>query len=232
MIKSAFVLAAGRGERLRPLTDKTPKPLLPVQGKPMLDHILGNLLPLKLERVVLNAWHLKEQIVEYAKSRASMFSFEIVVSEENELLGTGGGLKQAWPMLKGAPFLMVNGDCLWKGDIEGFVKRALARKAAATWWLTDEQKDQTSISVSRNEIIHIGKLWSANGTEERRGCYTGIQVVRELMPDKLPDIGCITRNYWIERLKEGRILGADFEGLQSWTDIGTLERYQAVLERE
>ncbi|MBN8555467.1 MAG: NTP transferase domain-containing protein [Deltaproteobacteria bacterium] len=227
-IKSAFVLAAGRGERLRPLTDTTPKPLLPVGGRPLLDFILENLIPLKLERVVLNAWHLKEQVVQYASERKTKFPFEILVSEENELLGTGGGLKKVYPLLNGAPFLMLNGDCLWKGGIENFVKYSLSQDVSSTWWLTEKDSSQTEVGAHRDRICSIGKLWSSNDPIENSGCFSGIQLIQKMDFMKLPDKGCIIRNYWLERLKEGQSLGACLQRFKSWSDIGTPERYQLI----
>lgn len=245
-IKAAFVLAAGRGERLRPLTDKIPKPLALVQGKPILDYCLQNLSvqrkSLGLERVVLNAWHLKEQIVAYAQSRSNQFGFEIVVSEEPELLGTGGGLKRAYPFLVDGigegPFLMLNGDCLWTGDITTFAKNALSDKAVdATWWLAPESAEQTVITTEGRRISKIGNLWRDERTmsslqKQRRGCFTGIQAIQTLDVLALPQKGCILRDYWLKRLQAGAQMNADFEGLDSWIDIGTIERYNQVAQNK
>jgi len=229
----AFVLAAGRGERLRPLTNHTPKPLLPVKGKPILDYALRQLMPLGLRRVVLNAWHLGSQVIDYVNTRKDVFGFELIVSEEPELLGTGGGLRQAYPLLfkdiQKGPVLMVNGDCLWSGDVGGFVKSGLSDSAAGRWWLAPEESDQTPVGLKSGHIVQIGKLWSKPSfAVDRKGCFTGIQLFKELEYDLLPQKGCIIRDYWIPQLERGSVLSGDFENLDSWMDLGTPARYEKV----
>lgn len=224
----AFILAAGRGERLRPLTDKIPKPLLPYRDRPLLDHILDALKPLKLKRVVFNAWHLREQVQEWAEERSGKFDFEILLSLEDELLGTAGGLKKAMPLIQSKEFLMLNGDCLWKGDIEGFCEKAQLSGATSTWWLTSVQRDQTVIGVRDPEVVQIGSLWK-KAEPEQTGCFTGIQWIQNLEVEKLPRKGCILRSFLIPQLDQKALrLNADFQNLSSWTDIGTVERYQQL----
>jgi NDP-sugar pyrophosphorylase family protein len=225
-VEVAFVLAAGRGERLRPLTDKIPKPLLPYRGKPLLDHILDSLQSLQLKRVVLNAWHLKDHVIDWANERKGAYPFEIFVSQEEDLLGTAGGLKKALPLIGSDPFLMLNGDCLWKGDIEGFCDRT--DDSQHTWWLTSVQRDQTVVGVKNRSIVQIGQLYKSMEPEQT-GCFTGIQLIQKIDGSKLPTKGCIIRNYLIPELERKNVrVGADFQGLTSWTDIGTVERYQAL----
>lgn len=227
-IECAFVLAAGRGERLRPLTDQTLKPLLSVNGKPLLDHVLENLKVLGLKRVVLNAWHLKEQLQKYVTERNKRFGFELVVSLEEELLGTGGGLKKALPLIGESPFLMLNADCLWRGNIQNFVETSLSKNdVEAVWWLAPVEKEQTVISVQKEKIVQIGNLWGSQ-KGEKEGCFTGIRFIHQMDAKELPSKGCIIRDYWIPRLKKGKNLGSTFEGLEQWTDIGTVERYQSL----
>lgn len=242
-IESAFLLAAGRGERLRPLTDVCPKPLLLVRGKPMLYHILKRLSEIRtpsceLKRVVINAWHLKDQVKAFVQTHSRSFNFELLLSEENELLGTGGGLHQAFPILSPSglanPLLMLNGDCIWEGQIESFIESALKDQLKdGAWWLAPEASDQTPILTEGSKITKIGKLWRSEETlssakEGRTGCFTGIQVFRRWEPHLLPSKGCIIRDYWIPRLQKGAHLGGNFEGLVSWQDLGTIERYEAA----
>ncbi len=107
MIDTAMILAAGRGERMRPLTDTMPKPLIPVGGKPMLEHILARLKARGVVNIVVNAHYLAEQIVDRLKGRA-----QVIVEES--LLDTGGGVKNALPLLGDKPFFVLNGDGLWR----------------------------------------------------------------------------------------------------------------------
>jgi len=106
-----MVLAAGRGTRLRPLTDTTPKPLIPVAGRPFLEHILEFLRAGGVEDVVLNLHHLGQRIADHLGDGAR-FGLHVRYSWEDPILDTGGGLKRAERLLAGEPFVVVNGDSL------------------------------------------------------------------------------------------------------------------------
>lgn len=107
MIDTAMILAAGRGERMRPLTDTMPKPLIPVAGRAMLDRSMDRLIAHGVTRIVVNVHHLGEQIADRLKGRA-----EIV--HEDRLLETGGSVKNALSLLGDGPFFILNGDGLWQ----------------------------------------------------------------------------------------------------------------------
>jgi len=109
--KSAMVLAAGLGLRMRPLTDDRPKPLVKVAGKPLIDHVLDRLCEAGVERAVVNVHYLGEQIERHLKARGRP---RIVISDERgALLGTGGGVVKALPLLGNDPFFHINSDTLW-----------------------------------------------------------------------------------------------------------------------
>src|SRR5262245_44899229 len=121
--RRAMVLAAGLGTRMRPLTDSTPKALVKLSGKPLIDHVLDRLEVAGVERAVVNVHHLAEQMQQHLAHRKRP---QIVISDERGLLlGTGGGVKKALPELGDAPFFHVNSDTIW---IDG-VKPNLARLA-------------------------------------------------------------------------------------------------------
>jgi MurNAc alpha-1-phosphate uridylyltransferase len=106
MINSAMILAAGRGERMRPLTDTVPKPLIPVAGRPMLDRAMDRLAEHGTRNIVVNVHHLGEQIAAHLDGRAT-------IVREERLLETGGSVKNALPLLGQGPFFVLNGDGLW-----------------------------------------------------------------------------------------------------------------------
>ena len=142
-IKTAMLLAAGYGARLKPLTDHTPKPLVPVAGRPMIEYALDKLRDYGIERVIINVSHLKQQLVDYlatptagapnsgsasANSLSTRADLEIgappartfpaiQISEEAEPLETGGGLKKAEPFLGHEPIFAINSDILWTDDM-------------------------------------------------------------------------------------------------------------------
>ncbi len=106
----AMVLAAGLGTRMRPLTDRVPKPLIRVAGRPLIDHVLDRLADARVETAVVNVHHFADQIERHLKDRRRP---RIVISDEGEaLLGTGGGVAKALDLFD-APFFHVNSDTIW-----------------------------------------------------------------------------------------------------------------------
>src|SRR5260370_1775713 len=121
----AMVLAAGLGVRMRPLTDHMPKPLIPVAGQPLLDHVLDKLAAAGVTEAVVNVHYLPDQIIEHVAARARP---RVIISDERDLvLGTGGAVVKAPPFLRPAPFFHLNADTMW---IDG-VRPNLARLAEA-----------------------------------------------------------------------------------------------------
>jgi MurNAc alpha-1-phosphate uridylyltransferase len=119
-----MVLAAGYGTRLRPVTDQTPKPLVPVAGRPMIDYALDHLRRYGIEEIVINVSHLREQLIAHL---ARCRGLTIRISDEPEPLETGGGLLKALPLLGDQAFFTINSDILWTDEGQN----ALDRLAAA-----------------------------------------------------------------------------------------------------
>jgi N-acetyl-alpha-D-muramate 1-phosphate uridylyltransferase len=120
-----MVLAAGLGVRMRPLTDKMPKPLVRVAGQPLLDHVLDKLGNAGVGEAVVNVHYLPDQIIEHTRARSRP---RVIISDErNRVLGTGGAVVKALPLLGNTPFFHVNADTMW---IDG-VRPNLARLADA-----------------------------------------------------------------------------------------------------
>src|SRR6201990_3163934 len=121
----AMVLAAGLGLRMRPLTDHMPKPLVPVAGRPLLDHVLDKLAAGDGGEAIVNVHYLGGQIIDHVAPRSAP---RVIISDERkEVLGTGGAVVKALPLLGAAPFFHVNADTMW---IDG-VRPNLARLAEA-----------------------------------------------------------------------------------------------------
>jgi MurNAc alpha-1-phosphate uridylyltransferase len=114
--RRAMVLAAGMGTRMRPLTDRRPKPLVQVAGKALLDHVLDRLAEANVERAVVNVHHFAEQMIQHLAGRTQP---QIVISDERGLLlGTGGGVLKALPELGHAPFFHLNADTIWIDGVQ------------------------------------------------------------------------------------------------------------------
>lgn len=121
----AMVLAAGLGLRMRPLTDQMPKPLVRVAGRPLLDHVLDRLAEVGVTEAVVNVHYLPDQIIDHVAGRTSP---RVIISDErDQVLGTGGAVVKALPLLGDAPFYHLNADTMW---IDG-VRPNLARLAEA-----------------------------------------------------------------------------------------------------
>lgn len=113
---SAMVLAAGLGTRMRPLTDRMPKPLVAVAGKPLLDHVLDRLVEVGVATAVVNVHYLPDQIIQHVKGRTKP---RVIISDEREeVLGTGGGVVKALPLLGYAPFYHLNADTMWIDGVQ------------------------------------------------------------------------------------------------------------------
>src|SRR5580700_4713765 len=121
----AMVLAAGLGARMRPLTDTMPKPLVQVAGRALLDHVLDRLGDAGVTEAVVNVHYLPDQIIQHVASRSR--PHVIISDERDQVLGTGGGVVKALPLLGAAPFFHINSDTMW---IDG-VRSNLARLAEA-----------------------------------------------------------------------------------------------------
>jgi N-acetyl-alpha-D-muramate 1-phosphate uridylyltransferase len=121
----AMVLAAGLGLRMRPLTDRMPKPLISVAGRPLLDHVLDKLGDAGVTEAIVNVHYLPDQIIDHVATRKRP---RVIISDERgHVLGTGGGVVKALPLLGETPFFHLNADTLW---IDG-VRTNLARLAEA-----------------------------------------------------------------------------------------------------
>jgi MurNAc alpha-1-phosphate uridylyltransferase len=119
--RKAMVLAAGLGLRMRPLTDQVPKPLVPVAGRPLLDHVLDKLAAAGVTEAVVNVHYLPDQIIDHTATRTTP---RVIISDErDQVLGTGGGVVKALPLLGTEPFFHVNSDTMWIDGVRSNLTR-------------------------------------------------------------------------------------------------------------
>ncbi|WP_076068560.1 nucleotidyltransferase family protein [Sphingomonas montana] len=220
-IRTAMVMAAGLGKRMRPLTATRPKPLVEVAGKALIDHVFDRLRSAGIGRVVVNVHYLADSIEAHLARRAG--DFEILLSDEREqLLETGGGLVKAMPLIEDDRFLVVNSDNYWvDGPIDAI--RLLAQR-----W-DDEKMDALLLMVPlarANCHAGVGDFhMAADGRiQRRRGgrvapfVYTGVQMVSRRLLDGAPGGRFSTNILWDRALAEGRAYGIVHQGL--WFDVG------------
>src|SRR5690606_20194789 len=123
-IRKAMVMAAGRGLRMRPLTETVPKPLVRLAGKPLTDHVLDRLAEAGIEEAVVNVHHLADLLVAHLAARTHP---RIVISDERDaLLDTGGGTKKALPLLGNDPVLTFNSDSVWVEGLGANLRNLMA----------------------------------------------------------------------------------------------------------
>lgn len=209
----AMILAAGRGERMRPLTDHLPKPLLPVGGKPLIQHHIEKLCAVGITELVINHAWLGHKLVDYLGSGAE-FGVTISWSAEGDSgLETAGGIRQAVSLLGDEPFLVVNGDIWLDTDYRQFSSFRLSAPDHAHVWLVDNppQHPHGDFSLSGDRV------------EDRPGLtFSGVGIYRpqsflSLQPG-VHKLAPLLRQWMTEQRVAGSHLKAD------WRDIGTPQR--------
>ena len=220
-IDTAFILAAGLGKRLQPLTNTTPKPLLPLNGTTLIENNIKNLIQTGIKRFVINVWHLGDQIVEKLGDGKN-FGAEILYSKEKVLMGTGGGLKKAFPIIDRDDFYIVNADIVCDMNYEAlntsFKQGNLASLAIRKLKTGDKH---TPIKIDAGMIMDIG-----SGNYHYLGIGVMTKKVAEHIPDKIPS--CLIRDGLIPLMnhKGDRVNVYLHDGY--WFDSGTKEEYEAV----
>ena len=222
--KTAMVMAAGLGKRMRPLTATRPKPLVEVAGKPLLDHVLDRLRAAGVEKVVVNVHYLASALEAHLAARAK--GLDVRISDERkQLLETGGGLVQAGPLIDDDPFLAVNSDNLW---IDG---PSDSLKLLASQW-DGERMDALLLLVPHARALNHGAQgdfhMDRSGRIRRRErpkvapfVYTGIQILSKSLLKDAPEGPFSTNILWDRAMEQGRCYGAVHQGL--WFDVGTPE---------
>ncbi|MCC8170578.1 MAG: nucleotidyltransferase family protein [Parabacteroides sp.] len=164
----AMIFAAGLGSRLKPLTDLTPKALLPVAGKPMLEHLILKLKAAGFDRLVINIHHRGEQIIDFLKQQGD-FGIDIHISDERDyLLDTGGGIKKAAVFLQGdEPFLVHNVDVFSDADLGELYRAHDARNAIATLLVNRRETSRYLLFNEANRLCG----WRNKATGEIKSYY-------------------------------------------------------------
>lgn len=214
----AMILAAGRGERMRPLTDHTPKPLLPVGGKPLIVWHLEGLVRAGFRDIVINHAHLGDQI-EKALGDGSRFGARIQYSNEGEALETAGGIAYAMPLLGDAPFLVVNGDVYCDIDF-GLLAKQPMDGVVAHLVLVDNppQHPQGDFVLQHGKLVEEG---------DARLTFSGIGIYRpELFAGVERGSKAKLAPLLRAEIANGRVSAEHYRG--RWVDVGTPERLHAL----
>ncbi len=209
-----MILAAGRGERMRPLTDKTPKPLLKVAGQCLIEYHIKHLVAAGFSEIVINHAYLGEQI-ERTLGDGQRYGAELHYSAEGVALETGGGIFKALPLLGKAPFLVINGD-VWCDYPFKNLRNILTTELVHLILVNNpEHNPKGDFCLVNNRV---------NNESEPRLTYSGIGVYH---PDLFKD--CKAGRFQlapllINAMKTGQVSGEHYKG--QWIDIGTPERLE------
>ena len=227
-IKQAFILGAGLGTRMRPLTETIPKPLVPLAGKPLIDHVIDRLIAVGVKHFVINVHYLADKLETHLQTRSDC---NIVISDErDQLLDTGGGLRQASDFLQDGPAFIHNSDSVWLEE-ETTSKSNLARMINAY----DENKMQSLLLLANRQkaLGYDGKgdfVIKEEGLIKRRETdetcdhvFTGVSIASPTLvkaaKQQPADSPFSLNKLWDKALEQQALFGLQHQGL--WMHVGT-----------
>lgn len=223
--RTAMVLAAGRGERMRPLTLKVPKPLVRLAGRPLVDHVLDRLASAGVETAVVNVHYLAELLEESLGHRQDPKPAIVVSDERDVLLNTGGGAKRALPLLGPGPFFIHNADTVWSEGASPALTRMLKL------WDPAIMDCLLLLAPLASSIGYGGRgdfAMAPDGRLTRRGekqivpfAFAGASLCDERLFADSPDGAFSLNLLWDRALASERLYGMRLDG--RWMHVGTAE---------
>lgn len=235
--RTAMVLAAGYGERMRPLTNGMPKPLVPLAGRALIDHVLDRLAAAGVETAIVNVHYLPEQIEAHLQARSNRAPRTIVSDERERLLDTGGGATKALPLLGDGPFFVHNSDSVWSEGVTPALPNMLR-----VW--DPEHMDcllllaplSTSIGYNARGDFDM----TPDGRLSRRGerqvvpfAFAGVSLCTSALFEDAPEGPYSLNVLWDRALAKDRLYGVRLDG--RWMHVGTpesLKEAEASFEHE
>jgi MurNAc alpha-1-phosphate uridylyltransferase len=220
--RTAMVMAAGLGKRMRPLTATRPKPLIEVGGKALIDHVLDRLRAAGVEKVVVNVHYLADAVEAHLAAR--QHGLEVAISDERDLLlETGGGLVHAADLIDADPFFAVNSDNLWVDGPADTLKLLASHwdgeKMDALLLLVPLARAQNHKGMGDFHMGRSGRLRRRERSHVAPFVFTGIQMLSKRALREAPSGPFSTNILWDRAIAEGRCYGAVHQGL--WFDVGT-----------
>ena len=224
----AMILAAGEGRRMRPLTDDTPKPLLEAAGKPLIEHHIARLAAAGFTEIVVNVSHLGQQLVNFLGD-GSQWQVAISISSEEIPLETAGGIIQALPHLRDAPFLLVNGDVFTDYPFTQLRAMAPAARGAHIVLVPNPAHHRLGDFALQEGRVALRPPTEPEADDPMTGTYSGIGVYdpamfHDCVPGKQP-----LKPLLDSAIADGVLTGELYQGV--WEDVGTPERLTALIQR-
>ncbi|SEH25233.1 MobA-like NTP transferase domain-containing protein [Methylobacterium sp. 275MFSha3.1] len=235
-VSRAFVLAAGLGKRMRPVTATVPKPLVEVSGKALLDHALDRVAEAGIGSAIVNVHYLADLIEGHLVRRAEGAApgpATTVSDERAALLETGGGIRKALPLLGDAPFVVLNSDSFWLEGPASNLRRLIET------WDGDRMDGLLLVAPTATSLGYEGAgdfVMDPDGRLERRGeravapfIYAGVAILTPGLFADTPE-GAFSLNLLFDRaIAAGRLFGMRLDG--QWLHVGTPEAIRAAEER-
>jgi len=227
--EQAMVLAAGRGERLLPLTTCRPKALFPVANVPIIQAVIHRLVSVGVRRIIINTHSLAGKIHEFIE-QARFPGTDLIISHEDRLLGTGGAVGKAGEYLQGSPFFLINSDIVCDIDLLKLWDFHRATGNVATLALHDKPGlNRVQVDVEGRIIGFRNRTVTPGEGRTRNLAFTGIHVLSPEILDYLPgDRYADIISLYIELINKGLRLGAWVSREHYWIDIGTPAGYLQV----
>ena len=229
-VKKAFILAGGKGTRLRPITYEIPKPMVLIHGKPLLQHTIELLKQYDIRDIILSIGYMGDKIKEYF-GNGSKFGVKVTYVEESEPTGTAGALRLAKPLLDNCNFIMINGDNLYNIDYTEIIQHSLSNGAVATIALTTVA-DPSKFGVAKmkgNKIVDFVEKPTIKNAPSKlinAGIYVFTPKVFDYIPDKV--FSMIETEVFPKLIKDEQFYGYIMEG--QWLPAGTLEEYEQAIK--
>ncbi|MGM0422779.1 MAG: nucleotidyltransferase family protein [Pseudomonadota bacterium] len=222
-IDKAFILAAGEGRRMRPLTETCPKPLLEVAGKPIIDYALDDLKAAGIRDVVVNLCYRGDQLAQHLETKTD---FNITLSWEEERLETGGGVKKALDHFGDQPFMVLNGDVIWNGGQIPALDRLLSgwdAEAMDALLLLQPIEKLTDFDSVGDYILDpaTNRLTRRRDAPQAPYVFAGPRIIHPRLFDNSPEGGFGFLELFDQAEDKARLYGAVHDG--NWYHIGTPE---------
>lgn len=205
-----MIFAAGRGTRMGDLTAQRPKPLMPVAGRPLLDHALDLARGVDPARIVVNTHYLGDQIAAHLDAQT-----DVILSDEVDLLETGGGLRHALPLLGDGPVFTMNSDAVWTGSNPFHQLRAAwdGDRMDALLLMIDPSRAHGHKGTGDFIIADDGRITRGAGVT-----YSGAQIIRTDGLNDIAEDAFSLNKLWDIYMARGRVYGIVHDG--AWCDVG------------
>jgi len=218
----AFILCAGLGKRLRPITEEIPKPILPILGKPLIFYTLEKLKEVNINEIGANCHWLSEKIKDAFENYKNDFDFHFFY--ENQLLDTGGALKNAKDFLKDDDFIAVNGDIIFDFSLKELIKYHKENKNFGTILITDNKKTNNLVISEEGNLLSVSKKFS-----KKYKTFCGIAIYKPEILNLMEKEIFSIKEIWQKAIENNLKIGTYFIEPDKWKECGNINSYVKTL---